>query len=440
MKQKAAKEIGLNCNVTKLPEDSTEETLTSLLMDLNNNREVDGVLVQLPLPSHLDEKIVQLINPEKDVDGFHAMNVGELVKKNGKPYFVSCTPRAVIELLKETGVEIRGKRAVVIGRSNVVGMPVFNLLVGLDATVTVCHSRTVNIAEIIHEADIVVAAIGKPGFISADWIKPGAIVIDVGINAVPDASKKNGYKLVGDVDPRAQNVASFMTPVPGGVGPMTVMMLMQNTVESAERKASRQSPRLLEFKTPVPSDTEISQRQIPKHIHTLGLENGLRDSEIAQNGLYKAKVKLSCLDRLSSNAEGKYIVVTGINPTPLGEGKSVTTVGLSQAFAHLGKTAFCCIRQPSQGPTFGIKGGAAGGGYSQVIPMDEFNLHLNGDIHAITAANNLLAAAIDARMFHENTQTDSQLFNRLCPLKNGKRVFGLNMKARLDVILFNQSV
>eukprot|EP00795_Rhopilema_esculentum_P013830 gene13830-4766_t len=188
----------------------------------------------------------------------------------------------------------------------------------------------------------------------------------------------------------------------------------------------------LELQRPVPSDIKISRSQKPKHVSQLAEELRLLPEEIDFYGKTKAKVSLSVLERLKERPDGKYVVVAGITPTPLGEGKSTTTVGLSQAFgANLKKNIFACLRQPSQGPTFGIKGGAAGGGYSQVIPMEEFNLHLTGDIHAITAANNLLAAAIDARIFHESTQSDQALWNRLVPEKNGKRSFAPVMHQRL---------
>ncbi|MBN1668918.1 MAG: formate--tetrahydrofolate ligase [Anaerolineales bacterium] len=192
-------------------------------------------------------------------------------------------------------------------------------------------------------------------------------------------------------------------------------------------------PTPLHPKTPVPADIDIAQAATLKPIRQVAEEMGLEESELELYGDYKAKIKLEVLDRLADAPDGKYIDVTAITPTPLGEGKTTTTVGLSQALgAHLGKRVITCIRQPSQGPTFGIKGGAAGGGYSQVIPMEDFNLHLTGDIHAITAANNLLAAAIDTRMFHESTQSDLALFNRLCPKdKKGKRHFSVSMQGRL---------
>ena len=197
------------------------------------------------------------------------------------------------------------------------------------------------------------------------------------------------------------------------------------------------SPLPLEPLKPVPSDIEIAQKAAKgmKKITKLMDEVGLLPDEVEMYGDYKAKVRLDVLDRLQDVPDGKYIDVTAITPTPLGEGKSTTMVGLSQALgAHLGKSVFTCIRQPSQGPTFGIKGGAAGGGYSQVIPMEDFNLHLTGDLHAITAANNLLAAAIDTRMLHESTMKDSSLFNRLCPpAKDGSRKFAPTMLKKLGI-------
>lgn len=257
--------------------------------------------------------------------------------------------------------------------------------------------------------------------------------------------KRNGQKLVGDVAyEECKKYASYITPVPGGVGPMTVCMLMSNTIKSAESSAEK----LLETKwklrtlplhlqVPVPSDIAISRSQEPKPISVLAEEVGLLSSEVSPHGNKKAKIALSVLDRLKDQQEGKYVVVAGITPTPLGEGKSTTLVGLVQALtAHKNKNAFACLRQPSQGPTFGIKGGAAGGGYSQVIPMEDFNLHLTGDIHAVTAANNLLAAQLDARIFHEATQTDQALYDRLVPTINGARRFSpiqLRRLERLDI-------
>src|SRR5512136_2719738 len=193
------------------------------------------------------------------------------------------------------------------------------------------------------------------------------------------------------------------------------------------------TPTKLNLRLPVPSDIEIAQEAKLKPVSVIAEEVGLLPEELEMHGEHKAKVRLSVLERLKNRKNGKYIDVTAITPTPLGEGKSTTMMGLSQALgAHLGKRVFTCIRQPSQGPTFGIKGGAAGGGYSQVIPMEDFNLHLTGDIHAITAANNLLAAALDARILHESEATDEQMFNRLCPPdKQGNRKFGRGLQGRV---------
>jgi methylenetetrahydrofolate dehydrogenase (NADP+)/methenyltetrahydrofolate cyclohydrolase/formyltetrahydrofolate synthetase len=290
----------------------------------------------------------------------------------------------------------------------------------------------------VKRADIVVAAIGRPNFVKGEWLKAGAVVIDVGTNYIPDDSKKSGQKLVGDVDyDSAVSVASKITPVPGGVGPMTVAMLLQNVVDSAtayfeRQKARRNTPLPLKLVSPVPSDITISRAQYPKLITQVANEVGIATYELEPYGAYKAKVNLNLLKRLGHRRNGRYILVAGITPTPLGEGKSTTTVGLTQAIAgHLNRIAFANVRQPSQGPTFGIKGGAAGGGFSQVIPMEEFNLHLTGDIHAVTAANNLLAAAIDTRIFHENTQKDGPLYKRLVPAKKGRREFQPIMFRRL---------
>ena len=431
MKLKAAEESQIACNLQKYDESLSEIELLEKIEAFNHDPAVHGILVQLPLPKHINEyEVTSAVADEKDVDGFGGPNIGELAKKGGKPLFVPCTPKGVMVLLEESGVDVRGKNAVVLGRSDIVGAPVSYLLRNADATVTVCHSRTQNVKEIVKQADILVAAIGKVQYVKGDWLKPGAVVIDVGTNYIPDDTKKAGQRLVGDVDfDSAVEVASQITPVPGGVGPMTVAMLLRNVVNAADNyfdKQSRRSikPLPLKIQSPVPSDIAVSRAQHPKHISRVAAEIGITPAEIEPYGAYKGKVSLDVLSRLQHRKNGRYILVAGITPTPLGEGKSTTTIGLTQALsAHLGRIAFANVRQPSQGPTFGIKGGAAGGGYSQVIPMDEFNLHLTGDIHAVTAANNLLAAAIDTRMFHEQTQKDSALFNRLVPAKKGKRAF-----------------
>ncbi|POS87438.1 FTHFS-domain-containing protein [Erysiphe pulchra] len=439
MKLKAAQEAAIDCELIQFPESITETELIYEISRLNRNTSVHGILVQLPLPKHISEyAVTSAVTDEKDVDGFGVSNIGELAKRGGQPLFTPCTPKGVMVLLEESGVNLQGKNAVVLGRSDIVGSPVSYLLKRADATVTVCHKGTQDLQLHLKNADVVVSAIGKANFVKGEWLKPGTVVIDVGTNFVPDSTKNSGQKLVGDVDfDTASKVASKITPVPGGVGPMTIAMLLQNVVDSARRHFEKQKTRAIELNAlklinPVPSDIAIARAQTPKQITKIASEIGITQDELEPYGAYKAKVNLSLLKRLEHRRNGRYVVVTGITPTPLGEGKSTSTMGISQALgAHLNRIAIANVRQPSQGPTFGIKGGAAGGGYSQVIPMDEFNLHLTGDIHAITAANNLLAAAIETRIFHENTQTDAALFRRLVPVKKGKREFQPIMFRRL---------
>lgn len=442
MKLKASTESGIACDVEKLPDHITEVELLNKIEQINDDDSIHGILIQLPLPKNLDEaRITNAVSYKKDVDGFHRYNAGELAKRNGSPFFIPCTPNGCIRLLKEANVDLNGKSAVVIGRSDIVGTPVSNLLKNMNATVTMCHSRTKNIPELLSTADVVVAACGMPQYVKGEWLKEGAVVIDVGINYIPDASKKSGVRLVGDVDfESAKSKCSYITPVPGGVGPMTVAMLVQNVLSAAKRQLTESdgmpkiAPLPLSLKSPVPSDIAISRSQQPKPVQEIAEELGIHNHELELYGHYKAKVSLSILNRLQDRENGKYVLVAGITPTPLGEGKSTTTLGLVQALtAHLNKPSIANVRQPSMGPTFGVKGGAAGGGYSQVIPMDEFNMHLTGDIHAIGAANNLLAAAIDTRMFHERTQKkDSTFYGRLVPKKKGARTFTPSMLKRLE--------
>jgi 5,10-methylene-tetrahydrofolate dehydrogenase/methenyl tetrahydrofolate cyclohydrolase len=235
-KGKACQELGMGSISEHLPADATQEQVEELVKRLNADPKVNGIVVQLPMPSHIDEeRVLSLINIEKDVDGFSPLNIGRLAQKGREPLFVPCTPYGCIYLLEQAGVKIEGANAVVLGRSNIVGMPAALLLVGKNATVTVCHSRTRDIAAVVRQADILIAAIGKTEFVRGDWIKPGAAIIDVGINSVPDATKKSGHRLVGDVNfNEAKEVAGFITPVPGGVGPMTIAMLMQNTLRASQ--------------------------------------------------------------------------------------------------------------------------------------------------------------------------------------------------------------
>ena len=234
-KRKALAEVGMADRSIQLPESTSEEELLKLIAELNADSSVHGILVQLPLPKHIDEdKVIMAIDPSKDVDGFHPVSVGNLMI--GRPGFLPCTPHGIIVLLKKMGIETSGKHAVVIGRSNIVGKPVSILLARKDVncTVTMCHTGTKNMAEITLQADIIVVASGHPHTLTGDMVRDGAVVIDVGVNRIPDASKKSGFRLIGDCDfDDLVEKTSFITPVPGGVGPMTIAMLMQNTLESA---------------------------------------------------------------------------------------------------------------------------------------------------------------------------------------------------------------
>lgn len=235
-KQKACAEAGINSFGHNLPENATQDEVEALVRELNADPAVNGILVQLPLPRHLDEeKVLSAIDLNKDVDGFHPINIGRLAQKGREPVFVPCTPAGCMVLLEKAGAQLSGANAVVLGRSNIVGMPVALLLVKANATVTICHSRTRDLPDVVRQADVLVAAIGQPEFVKKEWVKPGAIVIDVGINRKEDASAKRGYRLVGDVAfDEVSEVAGAITPVPGGVGPMTIAMLLQNTLRAAE--------------------------------------------------------------------------------------------------------------------------------------------------------------------------------------------------------------
>ena len=238
-KEKACEEAGMYSQDVRMPADTTQEEALNLVRKMNADPRIHGILVQLPLPKHINEAaVINAIAPEKDVDGFTPINVGRMMI--GETCFLPCTPNGIIQMLISAGIETSGKHAVVIGRSNIVGKPVAHLLMrkakGGNATVTVCHTGTKDLSAFTRQADILVVAAGRPNTVTGDMIKPGAVVIDVGVNRIPDATKKNGFRLVGDVDfDSAAQVASLITPVPGGVGPMTITMLLYNTLESATR-------------------------------------------------------------------------------------------------------------------------------------------------------------------------------------------------------------
>lgn len=254
MKKRACEEVGIASFGCDYPDTVAESELLAKINEFNSDDRVHGILVQLPLPKHIDEnKVIQAVDPAKDVDGLHPLNTASLcstgthvgVEKidwndmSSVPFHIPCTPQGCIELLDRTNVQLKGKNAVVIGRSNLVGLPVAMLLMHRDATVTIVHSKTVDAAQVVQKADVVIAAVGRAHMVKKDWIKEGAVVVDVGINSLDDPTTKKGYKLVGDVDYEAvKDVAGSITPVPGGVGPMTIAMLLRNTVNSCVRAAS----------------------------------------------------------------------------------------------------------------------------------------------------------------------------------------------------------
>ncbi|NWT53047.1 C1TM protein, partial [Erythrocercus mccallii] len=414
-----AKEIGLRVIHICLPEGSTKDEIVSEILRLNEDPNVQGLALDLP-ESLYSSKVLNAVKPEKDVDGLSSVNLGRLV--HGDVYDCLVPPRvcAVMELLENIG----GKKVLLVGARGAEGAALQSMLQREGAAVLSCHWRAPELQSELHHADTVVFGSTKPDDVPVSWVKPGATII----------SCAHGLLSVDDSYGQQNNPASEKT-----VGPLAIAMRMQNMVKNMERWIQSQHYRKwdlhclkLQPLSPVPSDIEISRAQSPKAVDVLAKEIGLLTDEIEIYGQTKAKVRLSLLERLKDQPDGKYVLVAGITPTPLGEGKSTVTVGLVQALtAHLNINSFACLRQPSQGPTFGVKGGAAGGGYAQVIPMEEFNLHLTGDIHAITAANNLLAAAIDARILHENTQSDKSLYNRLVPVVNGVREFSAIQLARL---------
>ncbi|XP_050995182.1 C-1-tetrahydrofolate synthase, cytoplasmic [Labeo rohita] len=433
MKLKAAAEIGINANHIRLPETATEDEVLRSIVAVNENPAVHGLIVQLPLDSINPintEKVTNAVAPEKDVDGLTSINAGKLSRGDLGDCFIPCTPNGCMELISQTGVSVMGKNAVVIGRSKIVGAPMHDLLLWNHATVTTCHSKTPDLAEQVGRADILVVGAGRAEMVKGEWVKEGAVVIDCGINHIPDSSKASGKRVVGDVHyPSAKERAGFITPVPGGVGPMTVAMLMKNTVESAKRCLQTYTPGKwnIEYKKkkphePQPSDAEISWSCQSKPIGELAREVGLFSEEVEPYGRSRAKIQLNALKRMEKQPDGKYVVVTGITSTPLGEGKRTITLGLAQALgAHLNINAFACIQEPSPGSCFGTRGIVVGGGYSQIIPLEEVSLKSSGQNELISAASRLVMDAIKAHAHYENKLSEKALFDLLVPLRKGQR-------------------
>ncbi|KAF1512360.1 Monofunctional C1-tetrahydrofolate synthase, mitochondrial, partial [Eudyptula albosignata] len=397
------------------------------ILRLNEDPNVQGLALDLP-ESLYSSKVLNAVKPEKDVDGLSDVNLGRLVRGDAYDCLVPPTACAVMELLEDLG----GKTVLLVGAGGAVGAALQCMLQREGAATLSCRWKAPQLQTKLLHADVVVVGSTKPDDVPGSWIKPGTTIISYSRDLL---SEKHNYG-------RQNNHAAE-----NAVGSLAIAMRMQNMVKNTERWIQSQQYRKWDLRclklqplSPVPSDIEISRAQRPKAVDVLAKEIGLLTDEIEIYGQTKAKVRLSLLERLKDQPDGKYVLVAGITPTPLGEGKSTVTIGLVQALtAHLNINSFACLRQPSQGPTFGVKGGAAGGGYAQVIPMEEFNLHLTGDIHAITAANNLLAAAIDARILHENTQSDKALYNRLVPVVNGVRGFSAIQLARLRRLGINKT-
>nr|XP_040016766.1 monofunctional C1-tetrahydrofolate synthase, mitochondrial isoform X1 [Gasterosteus aculeatus aculeatus] len=421
--KKIAGRIGLNITQICLEKGCSEDEIVEEVLKLNEDPGVHGVYLHLP-PASLTSRVLNTLKPEKDVDGISDLNMGRLVRGDISKGFVPPVASAVLALLEKHDGPLEGKAVLMVGGEGPFGVALQCLIERSGMVAFKSHCSSKNLQSQVMQADAVVLLGAEIVDFPSTWVKPGAAVI----RCTPTLESD-------------EHAAAL------GLGSLTAAYRTQNVVHSCGRWLQEQQYQpwhlrslKLQPLTPVPSDIEISRAQTPKSVDQLAEEVGLLPEELEAYGRSKAKVRLSLLDRLHEQPDGKYVLVAGITPTPLGEGKSTVTIGLVQALtAHLKLNSFACLRQPSQGPTFGVKGGAAGGGYAQVIPMEEFNLHLTGDIHAITASNNLVAAAIDARMLHEATQSDKGLYNRLVPSVNGVRQFSPIQISRLRRLGINKT-
>lgn len=432
MNKKMAGKIGLNVMQICLPHRCTEEEVIEEVLRLNKDSRVHGIFLHLP-QTFLSKSVRNAIKPQKDVDGVCDLNVGRVLLGDKTDGFTSPVAGAVLELLAKHDAPLVGKMAVLVGVEGPLKVALQCLLQNNGMILQTCRWSSTNLQKQIMDSDVVITLNTNHNHIPSTWLRPGVAAINL------DSALLEEHPDSWEATVEAQSAA--------GLGPLTAAFRMQHVVRSSRRWIQEQQyqpwnirPLKLHPLSPVPSDIEISRAQAPKPISQLAQEIGLLPEELEAYGNTKAKVHLSLLNRLQHQPDGRYVLVAGITPTPLGEGKSTVTIGLAQALtAHLKLNSFACLRQPSQGPTFGVKGGAAGGGYAQVIPMEEFNLHLTGDIHAITAANNLVAAAIDARILHEATQSDKALYSRLVPSVNGVRRFSPIQLARLQRLGINKS-
>ncbi|XP_043962875.1 monofunctional C1-tetrahydrofolate synthase, mitochondrial [Gambusia affinis] len=425
--KKVAGKIGLNVTQICLAKKCSEDEIIEELLKLNDDPKVHGVFLHLPT-SCLTSRVLNTLKPEKDVDCISNLNIGRLVRGDVSKGFVPPVASAVLDLLGKHEASLKGKSVLLVGGQGPLRLALQCLIERSGMTVQTNHWNSKTLKTQVMQADAVfLLSVGNMD-IPPSWARPETVIIHCESALEPDDDL---------ID----------LPSTSGLAYLTAAYRAQNVTHGCCRWLQEQQYRpwdlyshKLQPLNPVPTDIEISRAQTPKPVAQLAEEIGLLPEELEAYGRNKAKVQLSLLDRLHSQPDGKYILVAGITPTPFGEGKTTVTVGLVQALsAHLKLNSFACLRQPSQGPTFGVKGGAAGGGYAQVIPMEEFNLHLTGDIHAITAANNLLAAAIDARMLHEATQSDKSLYNRLVPSVYGVRKFSPIQISRLRRLGINKT-
>uniref|UniRef100_A0A674NSB4 formate--tetrahydrofolate ligase n=1 Tax=Takifugu rubripes TaxID=31033 RepID=A0A674NSB4_TAKRU len=402
MNTKLARRIGLKVTQVCLEKECSEDEIVKEVLKLNEDPGVHGLYLHLP-PASTTSRVLTALKPEKDVEGISDLSTGCLIRGDLSTGYVPPVISAVLELLNHfSDVSLEGKTVLVLGGHGTLEVTLRCLIERNGMVAITSHWTSKNLKSEVCFSTVILN-LSFPHF--------------------------EGFIYGSDNDASSYS----------GLGYLTAAYRMKNVVHSCTRWLQERqyqpwnlSSINLQPQTPVPSDIEISRAQTPKPVDQLAKEIGLLPEELEVYGRSKAKVRLSLLDRLQNQPDGKYVLVAGITPTPLGEGKSTVTIGLVQALsAHLKLNSFACLRQPSQGPTFGVKGGAAGGGYAQVIPMEEFNLHLTGDIHAITAANNLVAAAIDARILHESTQSDKALYNRLVPSVNGVRRFSPIQISRL---------
>uniref|UniRef100_A0A671QSS6 Monofunctional C1-tetrahydrofolate synthase, mitochondrial n=1 Tax=Sinocyclocheilus anshuiensis TaxID=1608454 RepID=A0A671QSS6_9TELE len=422
--KKMAGKIGLNVMQICLPHQCREEEVIEEILRLNADSRVHGIFLHLP-QSFLSKSVCNAIKPQKDVDGVSDLNVGRVVLGDQRDGFASPVAGAVLEMLARHDAPLVGKMAVLLGLEGPLKATLQFLLQNNGMMVQTHQWSSKHLQKQIMDSDVVVfLETGHKG-LPPTWLRPGVAVINL------SSALMEG---------KFSSTSHFEVFVAAVVICQHVVRSSRRWIQEQQYQPWRLRPLKLQSLSPVPSDIEISRAQTPKPISQLAQEIGLLPEELEAYGNTKAKVHLSLLNRLQHQPNGKYVLVAGITPTPLGEGKSTVTIGLVQALsAHLKLNSFACLRQPSQGPTFGVKGGAAGGGYAQVIPMEEFNLHLTGDIHAITAANNLVAAAIDARILHEATQSDRALYSRLVPSVNGVRCFSPIQMARLQHLGINKS-